>query len=212
VLPLLLSNRYGSVHALVLVSLLGALGVAVSTLHWMLLRLRGGGRLGASGTGMVLAHLGVVVFVVGVAMVKGYGIEHDVSMSPGQVRTLGNCQLSFDGMAPGQGPNYDAQTGLFTLVCGNGKPRTLVSEKRTYVASGMPMTESAIQWNLLRDIYVALSTPLDDAGNAWSVRVQYKPFMRWVWLGVLMMGAGVLTSSFARRLRRASPAAVEASA
>ena len=207
VLPWLLARAYGAVHPLVVVALLGALGVAVSTLHWVVQRLRGGGLggLGASGLSMALAHLGVAVFVVGVAMVKGYGVEHDVRMAPGDTQPLGGCTLSFDGMSARRGPNYDAQTGHFTLRCKERAPLALVSEKRSYVGSGMPLTESAIDWGFTRDIYVALSAPVDETSNAWSLRVQYKPFMRWVWLGVLMMGAGALVASLARRLRRAAP-------
>ena len=199
-LPLLLSYSYGAVHPLVVVALLGALGVAASTLHWAALRLRGGG-LGASGLGLVLGHLGVAVFVVGVAMVKGYGIEHDEHMAPGATTTLAGCALSFDGMSSRKGPNYDAQVGRFTLRCEGQAPLALVSEKRSYVGSGMPLTESAIDWGLTRDIYVALSSPADDGSGAWSLRVQHKPFVRWVWLGVLLMGAGALSAAFARRLR-----------
>jgi cytochrome c-type biogenesis protein CcmF len=218
VLPLLLARVYGSVHPLVVVALLGALGVTASTLHWAAQRLRSGGSsgLGASGLGMVLAHLGVAVFVVGVAMVKGYGVEHDARMAPGDTAELDGCALSFDGMTQRSGPNYDAQAGRFTLRCDGQRPLALVSEKRSYVGSGMPLTKSAIHWNVARDIYVALSTPIDETApsGAWSLRVQYKPFMRWVWWGVLLMAAGTLSAALARRLRRAgarAPAAADAS-
>jgi len=136
-----------------------------------------------------------------VAMVKGYGIEHDEHMAPGATTTLAGCALSFDGMSSRKGPNYDAQVGRFTLRCEGKAPLALVSEKRSYVGSGMPLTESAIDWGLTRDIYVALSSPADDGSGAWSLRVQHKPFVRWVWLGVLLMGAGALSAAFARRLR-----------
>ena len=203
-LPLLLWRVYGSAHWLVVLALVGALGVAVSTLHWAAQRWRGGGfgALGASGLGLVLGHLGVAVFVVGVAMVKGYGIEHDVRMAPGDTRPLGGCTLRFDGLSTRAGPNYQAQVGRFTFDCAGRSPLALVSEKRQYVNSGMPLTESAIDWGFTRDIYVALSAPVDEAANAWGLRVQYKPFMRWVWLGVILMGAGALSASLTRRLRR----------
>jgi cytochrome c-type biogenesis protein CcmF len=199
-LPFVLSHVYGEVHALVVIGLLGALGVIVSTLQWAAQRLRGGG-LGASGLGMTLAHLGVALFVIGVAMVKGYGIEHDVSLAPGGTHALAGCTLSFDRVSERTGPNYEAQAGHFTLRCGK-EATELVSEKRTYVNSQMPLSQSAIDWGLTRDFYVALSTPVDETSGAWSMRVQYKPFVRFVWLGVLLMGAGALSSALARRLRR----------
>jgi cytochrome c-type biogenesis protein CcmF len=202
-LPLLLSHAYGQVSALVVVALLGALGVAVSTLHWAAQRLQNGA-LSASGWGMTLAHRGVAAFVAGVAMVKGYGVERDAHMAPGDTHPLAGCVLSFDSMGKGQGPNYDAQVGRFTLRCDGQPPRALVSEKRSYVGSGMPMTESAIDWGFTRDIYVALGSPADDDAKAWSVRVQHKPFVRWIWIGVVLMALGALSAAAARRLRRAS--------
>jgi cytochrome c-type biogenesis protein CcmF len=203
-LPLLLSHAYGQVHPLVVVALLGALCVAASTLHWLALRLRSGG-LGAAGAGMVMAHLGVAAFVVGVAMVKGYGVERDVRLAPGDTHRLGDCLLVFDKLSEGRGPNYEAQVGNFTLTCGDAAPQALVSEKRMYVGSGMPMTESAIRWGLTRDIYVALGTASGpEKAGAWSVRVQLKPFIRWIWIGVLLMAVGSLCAAGARRLRRAA--------
>jgi len=85
-----------------------------------------------------------------------------------------------------------------------------VSEKRSYVGSGMPLTESAIDWGLTRDIYVALSAPVDEATNAWSLRVQHKPFVRWIWLGVLGMALGALSAALARRRGRPSAQAAPA--
>jgi cytochrome c-type biogenesis protein CcmF len=154
---------------------------------------------------MVLAHLGVAFFTAGVAMVKGYGIEHDTSMKIGETHKLAHCTLSFDGISDRTGPNYEAQAGAFTLRCGNAAPVEMVSEKRTYVNSQMPLSQSAIDWGLTRDVYVALSTPLEDGSGAWSMRVQYKPFIRFVWLGVLLMGAGALSAALTRRLRRVAP-------
>ncbi|MDR0458497.1 MAG: c-type cytochrome biogenesis protein CcmF, partial [Burkholderiaceae bacterium] len=128
--------------------------------------------------------------------------------------TLGDCTLHFEGMAQRNGPNYNAQAGRFTLRCGARPPRALVSEKRVYIGSDMPLTQSAIDWNMARDIYVALSAPIDQdvPPGAWSLRVQYKPFMRWVWLGVLLMGAGALSAALTRRLRRAAPSSASIAA
>ncbi|MCL2656509.1 MAG: heme lyase CcmF/NrfE family subunit [Betaproteobacteria bacterium] len=205
VLPFVLAHVYGQVYPLVVIALLGAVGVIVSTLHWAWRRLRSGG-LGAAGTGMVIAHLGVAAFVVGVAMVKGYGLEHDVHMQPGGTHQLGGCSLVFDRMGEREGPNYTAQTGHFTLTCGDGAARPLVTEKRNYVNFGMPMTESAIDWGLTRDIYVALGSPDEPAdAGAWSVRVQYKPFVRWIWIGVVLMALGALSAAAAARFRRTVP-------
>ena len=63
------------------------------------------------------------------------------------------------------------------------------------------MTEAAIDAGAMRDLYIALGEPLGD--GAWSVRVQHKPLVRWIWFGALMIGVGGgLTTSFDRRYRR----------
>jgi cytochrome c-type biogenesis protein CcmF len=128
-----------------------------------------------------------------------------VRLAPGDTHRLGDCLLVFDSLSKGSGPNYEAQVGRFTLTCGGAAPQALVSEKRMYVGSGMPMTESAIRWGLTRDIYVALGTASGpEKVGAWSVRVQLKPFIRWIWIGVLLMAVGSLCAAGARRLRRAA--------
>ncbi len=202
-LPFALSHSYGQAKPLVVIALLAALGILVSTLHWAVQRLRSG-RINAAGIAMTIAHLGVAAFIVGVAMVKGYGVERDVRLAPGDSHPLADCKLSFDSMSARSGPNYDAQVGHFTLVCGDGATHALTSEKRSYIGASMPLTESAIDWGLTRDIYVALGTPIEtpDAAQAWSVRVQHKPFIRWIWIGVLMMALGSFVAMQQRRTMR----------
>ena len=204
-LPVLLMQAHGRIVWGTALALWLAIGVAASTLDAAVRRLResGPGGFGASAAGMVLAHLGVAVFVVGVAMVKGYGIERDVRLAPGETHRLADCQLRFEQLGPQAGPNYSALVGRFRLDCPDQPARTLLTEKRAYVGSAMPMTESAIDGGLTRDLYVALGESVGGSGPdaAWSVRVQVKPFMRWVWLGVLLMAAGALLAATARRLR-----------
>jgi cytochrome c-type biogenesis protein CcmF len=187
--------------------------VAVSTLHWAAHRLRHGrwADFGAGPAGMVCAHLGVAAFVVGVAMVKGYGVERDVRLAPGDTHQLAGCTLTFERTSSRRGPNYEALVGEFSLACPGEAPRPMTSEKRSYVGSGMPMTESAISPGLTRDLYVALGEAVGgDPQGAWSVRVQYKPFMRWVWGGALLMAIGSFWAAAARRYRRVATLPVAA--
>jgi len=66
-------------------------------------------------------------------------------------------------------------------------------EKRLYIVRNMPIAETAIHPSLLRDLYLALGEPFAD--NSWSVRVYYKPFVRWIWLGAFMIALGSLVSA-----------------
>lgn len=149
--------------------------------------------------GMQLGHMGIAVFVIGVTMVGAYQEEKDVRMAPGDTVTVGGYQIRLMGVGSAQGPNYQAMRGTFELVR-NGKVQELMyPEKRNYDSSTMPMTEAAIDAGLTRDIYVSLGEPLE--GNAWAVRVYYKPFVDWIWGGCLLMALGGLFAVMDKRYR-----------
>jgi len=160
--------------------------------------------------GMQLAHLGVAVFIIGVTVVKGYATERDVRMDIGDTVDAGGYTFRFDGVRDVEGPNYMAAEGHFT-VTRNGKHVTaLLPQKRHYNASGMPMTEAAIDTGIFRDLYVSMGEPIPDTQSAWAVRVYYKPFVVWIWAGcVLMALGGVLAISDRRyRIRKAASVAI----
>jgi len=152
--------------------------------------------------GMIVAHLGIAVFIVGVTMVKGYEIERDVRMAVGDTITVNGFTLRFDGTTDVRGPNYRAARGAFD-VSRNGQPfTTLHPEKRMYNAGGQPMTDAAIRKMVTGDLYVSLGEPVE--GGAWSVRVYHKPYVTWIWAGCLLMAIGGLIALLDRRYRVAS--------
>jgi cytochrome c-type biogenesis protein CcmF len=149
--------------------------------------------------GMIVAHLGIAVFIVGVTMVKGYETERDVRMSVGDKVAVGGYTLRFDGTTEATGPNYRAARGAFEVSRDGQHVTTQFPEKRVYNAGGMPMTEAAIRSTPLGDLYVSLGEPVD--GGAWSVRVYHKPFITWIWGGCLLMALGGLLALSDRRYR-----------
>ncbi len=149
--------------------------------------------------GMIVAHLGIAVFIVGVTMVKGYETERDVKMNVGDKVTVGGYTLRFDGTTESRGPNYRAARGAFDVSRNGEHVTTQFPEKRVYNAGGMPMTEAAIRSTLSGDLYVSLGEPVD--GGAWSVRVYHKPFVTWIWGGCLLMALGGLLALSDRRYR-----------
>ena len=151
--------------------------------------------------GMMLAHLGVAVFIVGVTLVKGYEVEKDVRMQAGDTVEIGGYQFRLEGFEEVRGANYDATRGLIA-VSRNGKAvRMMHPEKRMYHVQQMPMTEAAIDTGLTRDLYVSLGEPV--AGDAWVVRLYYKPFVDWIWGGAFLMALGGLLAVSDRRYRLA---------
>ncbi len=160
--------------------------------------------------GMHTAHVGVAVFVVGVAMVNGYQTEKDVRMEIGDTVSVGGYTFRFNGVREEKGPNYRALVGDVDLLKGDRTVRKMNPEKRNYVSSSMPMTEAAIDTGFLRDVYVSLGEPIDKArpDAAWAVRVYHKPFVDWIWGGCVLMALGGLLAMTDRRYRIKSHAAV----
>jgi cytochrome c-type biogenesis protein CcmF len=163
--------------------------------------------------GMVLAHCGVALFIVGVTMVKGFEVEQDVRMNVGETATLGGYTFRFDGTQQVNGPNYVAARGTFQVSRDGQEVTVMYPEKRRYFVQNQTMTEAAISLGLLRDLYVSLGEPLE--GGAWSVRLYHKPFIDWIWGGCLVMASGGVLAVSDRRYRlawRRKEAAVPATA
>jgi cytochrome c-type biogenesis protein CcmF len=156
---------------------------------------------GRSYYGMLLAHLGVAMFIVGATMVSNFGVEKDIRMSPGDSQEIEGYRFQFEGVTSQRGPNYRAERGHFLVFEGDEQIAVLEPEKRTYLVQTRPMTEAAINAGLMRDLYVSLGEPL---GNGdWSMRLYYKPYVRWIWLGSIFMGLGGLLAVTDRRYRAA---------
>ncbi len=152
--------------------------------------------------GMIVAHTGIAMFIVGVTLVTGYGQEKDVRLSPGQSYQLGAYDFRFDGVKKMMGPNYLADVGAVVVSRGGERVAVLSPEKRVYRVQRSPMTEAGIDPGITRDIYVSLGEPLGD-GGVWSVRLYYKPFIRWIWLGAALMALGGLIGASDKRYRLA---------
>jgi cytochrome c-type biogenesis protein CcmF len=164
---------------------------------------------GRSYYGMLLAHLGIASFIVGATMVSNFGIEKDLRLSPGDVYEAAGYRFRFDGVETAPGPNYRAARGRIPVFRGEEQIAILEPEKRTYFTSAKPMTEAAIDWGLSRDLYVSLGEPV--GGDDWALRIYYKPFVRWIWLGgVLMALGGILAVADPRYRNRSRRAEVPA--
>ncbi len=159
-------------------------------------------RLGAqprSYYGMLLAHCGVAVFIIGVTLVKGYETERDVRMAVGDSVTVGSYTFRFDGAQDIIGPNYRGARGAIDVSRDGRHVRVLHPEKRVYNVQQMTMTEAAIDTGIFGDIYVSLGEPV--SGGAWSVRVYHKPFVTWIWGGCIIMALGGFLAVSDRRYR-----------
>jgi cytochrome c-type biogenesis protein CcmF len=159
-------------------------------------RLRG---LPSAFLGMLLAHAGIGVFIIGVTMVKSFESERDLRMAPGEVAELGGYSFRFEGVRELSGPNYAAARGAVTVLRNGEIIARLAPEKRVYLVQRNPMTEAAINAGVARDLYVSLGESV--GGDAWTVRIHVKPFVRWIWIGCLLMAFGGILAASDRRYR-----------
>ena len=163
--------------------------------------------------GMMVAHLGVAVFIFGVTLVKTYEVERDVKMNVGDSTTVAGYTFTFLGVKDLQGPNYSGAQGQVKVTREDGSlVADMAPEKRIYRVQSNPMTEAAIDVGLTRDLYVSLGEPVDGGNGkqAWIVRVYVKPFVDWIWGGCVFMALGGVLAMTDRRYRQRAKAGQEA--
>ncbi|MEX8520323.1 MAG: heme lyase CcmF/NrfE family subunit [Leptothrix sp. (in: b-proteobacteria)] len=183
---------------------------SVATDFWERVRVPGAGlgaavrksrQLPRAMVGMLVAHLGVAAFTLGIAMVKSYEVERDVKMNVGDSTTVSGYTFTFRGATEVQGPNYVAAQGLVEVTRDGHAVTEMRPEKRVYRVQQNPMTEAAIQAGVTRDLYVSLGEALPGS-DAWIVRIYVKPFVDWIWCGCLLMAFGGILAASDRRYRR----------
>ncbi|MDG1733734.1 MAG: heme lyase CcmF/NrfE family subunit [Thalassotalea sp.] len=157
-------------------------------------------KISLSHLGMAVAHTGIAITIVGVTLVSTYESETNVKMDVGTRVAVEHFEVEFLGVKMVEGPNYSAEQGQIKVYNDNELIAYLKPERRSYRVQTMGMTEAAIDPGLFRDVYVALGDPLDD--GSWAVRVHYKPFVRWIWLGAIFMSMGGIFAMLDKRYRR----------
>jgi cytochrome c-type biogenesis protein CcmF len=180
----------------------GGLWVMLATVLYLLQRMRSS-PLNGETAGMLLAHFGVGVFVLGVLMTESTSIERDVAIKTGEDVQIADYSFRFNGVQKVQGPNYLADRGEIVVLRDGEVVTVLHPEKRAYASGGQVMTEAAIHPGLSRDLYVALGEPLG-SNDSWALRVYVKPWIRCIWLGALFMMLGAIVAASDARFRRRS--------
>jgi cytochrome c-type biogenesis protein CcmF len=176
-----------------------ALWVAFGTLQRVQVKMAGKGLKGMSlgGWGMVLGHLGMAVTVIGIVIVSNYAIELELGVLPQVPVKIADYQVTLKEIKVVEGSNYLSQQAHFTLEKDGKVISELYPEKRLFVVQGSMMTETAIDAGLFRDIYISLGEKLPNGSIA--ARVYYKPFIRWIWLGALMIAFGAILAAFHKK-------------
>lgn len=157
-------------------------------------------RIKISYWGMVTAHIGVAICIIGVGLTSAYSIQRDVRMLPGETISLSNYQFEFVTIEPYEGPNYIADQATVLVTKKNSTIALLKPQKRRYFSSGQTMTEASIDSSIFRDLYIALGEPLQ--GDAWAIRIYIKPFVMWIWIGALFIAMGAVLASLDGRFKK----------
>ncbi|WOT05114.1 heme lyase CcmF/NrfE family subunit [Shewanella youngdeokensis] len=156
-------------------------------------------RLGRSQLGMIIAHLGIAVSVIGATMVSNYSLEKSVRMGPGISQELAGYTFKYVETKNVVGPNYTAKQGQIEVYKGDDYVTLLKPDRRQYNVRTMDMTEAGIDWGLFRDLYVTMGDPL--SRTQFAVRLNYKPFVRWIWFGSIFMMVGGFFAASDKRYR-----------
>ena len=158
--------------------------------------------------GQCVAHLGFAMTLAGVCLTSTQSLDLHTRMAPKDHVQLGSYSITFVALREFKGPNYQASEGQFEITRGAELVAELHPQKRFYQVRQAAMTEAGIEPGFTRDLYISLGEPLGD--GAWSVRLHVKAFVRWLWLGALLMAGGGTLAISDRRFRSAAAARASA--
>jgi cytochrome c-type biogenesis protein CcmF len=176
-----------------------AVWMILTTIGGLLARRRAAGGLPLAAYGMGCAHVGLAVGIIGMGLVSAYQSEKAVAMQPGDSTSLGQYEFVFRGAEEVPASNYSAMRGTVELKREGQEVAILLPEKRIYRSSQITITEAAIRYGFVGDVYVALGEPLP--GGKWSVQLYLKPFVGWLWGGAVLMALGGLLAAVGARQR-----------
>jgi cytochrome c-type biogenesis protein CcmF len=149
--------------------------------------------------GMILAHSGIAVMLIGVGITTFFSAERSVLLGPGESVELGSYNFRFNGHEEIRGPNYIGDRASISVMKDVSVLGDLFPERRIYLATGTPSTEMAIDAGFLRDLFITLGE--EKEGGFWSMTIYVKPFVRWIWLGAILMALGGAIAAGDKRYR-----------
>ena len=199
-IPGLIYGRFGVLVTIGTIAAFWIMGASLVEPLRSLRRAEGAVGITRSMLGMSVAHFGVGFFALGITLVSAFNVETDQSMRAGSSLEVAGYSFELREIRDVEGPNYQAIEGLVEIRKDGNFVGEVRPQKRQYLVQQNWMTEAGIlaDWN--RDLFIALG---DQLGNdTWSVRIQYKPMIRFIWFGALIMAIGGLIAVSDRRYRR----------
>ncbi|WP_292287035.1 heme lyase CcmF/NrfE family subunit [Marivita sp.] len=159
-------------------------------------------RLPRSDWGKATAHIGFGITMVGIAGLMAWEQEDIRVAQIGEPFQVGDFELELTAVNEVRGPNYFSTMGDVIVRQDGEQIAVLNPEKRNYPVAQMPTTEAAIDYRVLRDLYVVIGDEQDNGG--WVMRTYIKPLANWIWAGSILMALGGTLSLSDRRYRVAA--------
>jgi cytochrome c-type biogenesis protein CcmF len=196
---------YGEFRPMAIIGFAVALWVMLSALMIPLSRLRARQAIPGAVLGMAVAHFGIGLVTLGITCVQSFKVEKDVALAVGEAASIAGYDFRLSALRDARGPNFVAVEADVLVSKDGANITTLHPQKRQYNSGGNLMTEAGIEVGAARDLFAALG---EDLGQGrWSLRLQYKPLIRYIWFGALLIALGGGIAGLDRRYRRV--AAVE---
>jgi cytochrome c-type biogenesis protein CcmF len=198
-IPGVLFGRFGLMVSIGCIAAFWVMGTAILDPVRSWRRAEGKARITPAVLGMSVAHFGVGMFILGVTLVSAFNVETDMAMRPGETLEVAGHSFELRELRNVEGPNYTAIEGVVEIRRDGDFVGEVRPQKRQYLVQKNWMTEAGIHVNWNKDLFIALGDQLGN--NTWSVRIQYKPMIRFIWLGALVMALGGLIAASDRRYR-----------
>ncbi|MDG4947936.1 heme lyase NrfEFG subunit NrfE [Actinobacillus equuli subsp. haemolyticus] len=146
---------------------------------------------------MRLAHIGFAICVIGAMMNSYYGDEIGVRLKPDQQANLAGFTFRYEGYRDVIGANYTAEQAIFSIAKAGEELALVAPERRYYDVRTMTMAEVGLYHHGLDDVYIVMG---DKFGNLeYAFRLHYKPYVRALWLGGIMMVIASILALFGYR-------------
>lgn len=176
---------------------LTACGITLSV--WIILAtgqhlLRTGKHAWLPQSAMVVSHLGIAILALGITINKSYSEERQLKIAPNETITFASYHITLQQLQEATNANFKSMVATFAIQQ-NQQTTPLVAEFRLYTSQNQTLSKPGILSNVFRDLYLALGNPLQD--DSWSIRLYFKPFVRWIWAGGFLLLAGGILSLLA---------------
>ena len=143
---------------------------------------------------VVFAHVGIGVITLAIAISANTSEEQAVRMDLTETVLINDYAVQFNSLQSIQGDNYEGISADFSISKHNKIIKHVQSKQKQYTVTKTWVAEPAIFASIYYDLYIVLGNQYPD--ETWMVRIYYKPFIRWIWLGGLLVFLGGLLALF----------------